>query len=138
MLAMDVNDDACIPNKHVALTSIASELAPTRSDARSEQRLMLTTLLRAEHEHTMAATLELQPGEVDFRVQRLDVHLAVAHFDNQQALLGQVIRRLGKHAPHQVQTVITAGQAQFRFVLVFVRHVGEIFRIDVGLSLIHI
>jgi hypothetical protein len=32
----------------------------------------------------MPAALELQPGEIDFRVQRLDVHLAVAHFDDQQ------------------------------------------------------
>ena len=79
----------------------------------------------------MPAALELQPGEIDFGVQRLDVYLAVAHFDNQQPLLGQVIGRFGEHAPYQVQTILTAGQAQLRFVLVFVRHVGEILGIDV-------
>ncbi len=93
---------------------------------------MIAALLCTQHEHAMPAALEIEPGEVDFRVQRLDVHLAVAYFNNQQALLGQMIRRFGEHPSHQVQTVIAAGQAQFRFMLVFIRHVGEIFRIDVG------
>jgi len=56
------------------------------SDAAFEQRLMLTALLGGEHEYPMPAALEFEPGEVDFRVQRLDMNLAVAHLHDQQAL----------------------------------------------------
>ena len=53
----------------------------------------------------MAAVLELQPGEVHFRVQGLHMHLTVAHFHHQDALLGEVVGGFGEHAPHQVQAV---------------------------------
>jgi hypothetical protein len=33
LLAMDVNDDACFLAKHGALKSIASKLAPTKSNS---------------------------------------------------------------------------------------------------------
>lgn len=88
-------------------------------------------LLRRQHEYAMPAVLELQPGKIHFRVQRFNVHLAVAHLDNQQALLGQMIGRLGQHPAHQVQAIVTAGQAQFGFVLVFIGHVGKVFGIDI-------
>ena len=67
-----------------------------------------------------------------FRIQRLDVHLDVADLDDEQAFVGQMIRRLGQHASHQVQAVIATGQAQLRLVLVFVRHVGKVFGIDIS------
>ena len=59
------------------------------------------------------------------------MHLAIADFDNQHALFGQMIRRLGEHAPHQVQAIVAAGQAQLRLVLVFGRHIGEILGIHI-------
>ena len=92
---------------------------------------MIAALLCRQHEHPMPTALEIKPGKIDFRVQRLNVNLAVTHLDNQQTLLGQMICGFSEHAAYQVQTIITAGQAQFRFVLVLVRHVGKIFRIDV-------
>ena len=101
-------------------------------DPRGKYCLMRTALFSREHKHPMPTALEVQPGKVHFRVQRLAMHLAVAHFDNQQALLGQVVRRFSQHPAYQVQAVVTAGQAQFRFVLVLVGHVGEIFGIHVG------
>ncbi|MNP43099.1 hypothetical protein D3C76_1368990 [compost metagenome] len=92
---------------------------------------MLPALLCRQHEYTVPAALEFQPSKVHFRVQRFDVHLAIADFDDQQALLGQVIRRFGQHAPHQVQAVVATGQAQFRLMVVLIRHVGEILGIDI-------
>lgn len=79
----------------------------------------------------MAATLEVQPGEIHFRVQRFDMHLAVAHLDDQHATLGQVIGRFSQHASHQIQAIIAASQAHRRLVLVFGRHVGEILGVDI-------
>ena len=92
---------------------------------------MLSALLGGQHEHPVTTTLEIKPGKVDFRVQRLDVNLAVAHFNNQQAFFGQMVSRLGQHPAYQVQTIIAASQAQLRFMLVLGRHVGEIFSIDI-------
>ncbi|RMO56848.1 hypothetical protein ALQ29_05593 [Pseudomonas marginalis pv. marginalis] len=114
-------------------TAIGSKPPPTLTglNAGGEDGLMLAALLRRQHEHPVPTALEVQPGEVHFRVQRLDMHLAIAHFNNQQTLLGQMVRRLGQHAPHQVQAIIAAGQAQLRFVLVFIRHVGEVFGIHI-------
>ena len=116
-------------------SSHTDRIPAVRSDPRGKHRLMRPALLCRQHEHAMPTALEVQPGKVHLRVQRLDVNLAVAHFDNQQALLGQVIRRFGQHPSNQVQTVIPAGQAQFRFVLVFIRHVGEVFGIDIRRAL---
>ena len=79
----------------------------------------------------MPAPLEVQPGKVHLGVQRLDMHLAVTDLDNQQALLGQMVRRLGQHPPYQVQAVFATGQAQLGFVLVFLRHVGKILGIHI-------
>ena len=80
----------------------------------------------------MAAVLEVQPGEVHFRVQGFDMHLAVADFHHQDALLGEVVGGFGQHAPHQVQAVVATGQAQGRLVVVLVRHVGEVFGVHIG------
>ncbi|MCY1430964.1 hypothetical protein D9M71_469240 [compost metagenome] len=75
---------------------------------------------------------KFQPGKVHFRIKRLDVHLAVAHLDNQQPLFIEVIRRLGEHATHQVQTIGTAGKAQLRLVVILLGHVGKVFGINIG------
>ena len=60
------------------------------------------------------------------------MHLAIANFDDQHALLGQMIRRFGEHAPHQVQAIVATGQAQLRLELVFGRHIGEVLGIHIG------
>ena len=44
---------------------------------------MSTALLCGQHEHAMPAARKFQPGKIDFRVQRLNVHLAIADFNNQ-------------------------------------------------------
>jgi len=75
---------------------------------------------------------EFQPGELHLRVKRLDVHLAVAHLDDQSTGLGEMVRRLRQNAAHQVQPVLAAGERQGRFMVELVRHVGDVFGIDVG------
>lgn len=92
---------------------------------------MIAALLRCQHEHAMPAALEFEPGEIHFRVQRVNVNLTVAHFNDQQALLGQVIRRFSEHASNQIQPIITASQTQLGLMLIFIRHISEIFRIHV-------
>ncbi|MDT4861124.1 hypothetical protein FQZ97_957150 [compost metagenome] len=80
----------------------------------------------------MAAVFEVQPEEVHFRIERLDVQLAVAYFDYQQSLFGQVVGRFGQHPPHQVQAIVAARQAQLGLVKEFGRHVGEVLGIHIG------
>src|SRR3546814_13552792 len=81
-----------------SVTGPGAPVRSTGSNPRSKQRLMLTALFGTEHEHTMPATFEVQPGKIDFRVQRLDVNLAVAHLDHQQTFLGQMVGGLGQHS----------------------------------------
>ena len=90
---------------------------------------MFTALRGREHEYAVTAALKFKPGKINFRVQRLDVHLAVAHFNNHQAFVRQMIASLGQHPAYQIQPVIAAGQTQLRLVLIFRRHVSKIFSI---------
>lgn len=56
---------------------------------------------------------------------------AVAHFTNQNAVVGQIIRRAGRDAAGQLQPVRAGRQTQLRLVTVLVRQVGHVFCIHV-------
>src|SRR3546814_17779297 len=83
---------------------------------------MLTALLRRKQEDTMPPARELQPGEIHFGIKGLDMNLTISHFDDQDAIVSEVIRGLGEHTPHQIQSVFTAGQAKSRLVMKLSRH----------------
>ncbi|MNL68230.1 hypothetical protein D3C87_1929250 [compost metagenome] len=56
---------------------------------------------------------------------------AVTDFTNQNAVIGQIIRRASQNAARQLQTVCTGCQAEFGFVTIFIRQIGHIFRIHI-------
>src|SRR3546814_8183315 len=59
------------------------------------------------------------------------MNLTISHFDDQDAIVSEVIRGLGEHTPHRIQSVFTACQAKSRLVMKLSRHVVEIFGIDI-------
>jgi hypothetical protein len=50
---------------------------------------------------------------------------SLADFDDEHAVVGQMIRRGNEDAQREVESVVAGGQAQLRFVAVFGRQCGE-------------
>src|SRR5471030_1059261 len=69
-------------------------------------------LLFGQHKDTVTAVFKLQPGERDLRILFHQMYHAVAHFTNQHAVVGQIIRRTGQNAPGQFQTVCAGSQTE--------------------------
>ena len=79
----------------------------------------------------MSTTGEFQPGEIHFRIQRLNMNLTVAHLDDQHTIVGKVICGFGKHATYQVQPIVAARQAELRLMMELIWHIREILGVDI-------
>ena len=92
---------------------------------------MLSALLCGQQEYAMSTTGEFQPGEIHFRIQRLNMNLTVAHLDDQHTIVGKVICGFGKHATYQVQPIVAARQAELRLMMELIWHIREILGVDI-------
>ncbi|ABX20441.1 hypothetical protein SARI_00515 [Salmonella enterica subsp. arizonae serovar 62:z4,z23:-] len=85
-----------------------------------------------QHKDAIAAVVKLQPGERHIRVLLHQMYHAVSDFTNQNARIGQIIRRIPQDTAGQFKAVSAGRQPQLRFVAIFVWQIGHIFRIDIG------
>ena len=63
----------------------------------------------------IVASRDGQPRDRKSRVERLDRFEAVAHFDDKEAVCGEVVRRLFKNALDDVHSVRTRGERECGF-----------------------
>ena len=81
--------------------------------------------LPGNREDVIVASARLEPQQLQIGKSALDAVFGVSHFNHQQAVVRQMIRRLIDDSPHEVETVASSGQSQRGLVPIFVRQAAH-------------